>query len=117
MMTAKRFKLQAEDIRPIAPGRGACFATDRIAVHGEKVRFMYREQPDKEIDSGWRFMSGSESQDYMDDPGNTAIYDVNTIANYDADIVPFLDAPVGAAFERDDPSGPFVAVDFEPLPD
>jgi hypothetical protein len=27
------------------------------------------------------FMSGDETQAYMDDPANTDVYDVNTIAN------------------------------------
>jgi hypothetical protein len=74
---------------------------------------MYREAPDTELDSGWRFFSGEESQTYADDPGNFGLYDVNTVANYDAEIIPLLDAPIGAAFERD-ASGVFVLV---PPPD
>ena len=61
---------------------------------------MYREEPSDEIDSGWRFMSGKESQKYMDNPDNLAIYDVNTIANYSPDITELLDAPYQSAFER-----------------
>ncbi len=110
----KKFKLAAEQIRDIATGYGACLATDKITVNGERVRFMYREEPDNDIDSGWRFMSGTESDAYMDDPQNHAVYDVNTIANYDPDIVPLLGAPVGSAFERPDGER-FVEVhDFEP---
>jgi hypothetical protein len=79
---------------------------------------MYRESPDRDIDSGWRFMSGFEPDEYMSNPDNHAVYDVNTIANYDADIIPFLDAPVGSAFERKNGTGPFVEVhDFEPPTD
>lgn len=109
--TKKKFRLKAHEIKPVATGHGGCFATDMITVEGLPVGFMYREEPDDVIDSGWRFMSGHESQDYVDDPDNLAIYDVNTIANYDADIVPFLDAPVGSAFERVDGTGEFVEVD------
>ena len=107
----KKFALPADRIRPLVEGRGGCFATDMITVEGLKVGYMYREEPDFEIDSGWRFMSGRESQAYIDDAANLAIYDVNTIANYDPDIIPFLDAPVGAAFERQDGTGPFVAIE------
>ena len=99
-MTTKRFKIPGDQIKPVAPGRGACFATDHITVEGKPVGFMYREAPSDRHDSGWRFFSGSESQEYVDDPKNLAIYDVNTIANYDAAIVPLLDAPVGSAFGR-----------------
>jgi hypothetical protein len=112
----KKFFLSADQIRPLAKGHGACFATDRITVDGRSVGFMYREAPDRDIDSGWRFMAGDESQAYMDDPDNLAIYDVNTIANYDPEIIPFLDAPIGLAFERDD-SGAFVEVAYTPPDD
>ena len=61
---------------------------------------MYREQPDNDIDSGWRFMTGTESDAYMNDPQNHGVYDVNTIANYDPDVVPLLDAAIGSAFQR-----------------
>jgi hypothetical protein len=116
--TKKPFRLKAEEIVSLAEGRGACFATDMITCDGRKVAFMYREEPDRDIDSGWRFMSGYESDEYMNDPDNHAIYDVNTIANYDPDIIPFLDAPVGSAFERPGGDGDFVEVqDFEPRGD
>jgi hypothetical protein len=106
----KRFKLLPEQIEPIAEGRGSCIASDMITVDGNRVGWMYRERPDNPIDSGWRFFAGLESQDYADDSSKFAIYDVNTIANYDAEIVPYLDAPVGSAFERD-PNGRFVEVE------
>lgn len=113
--TKKPFQLCADQIKPIAIGYGGCIATDMITCGGRKVAFMYREATEREFDSGWRFMSGFESDEYMNDPDNHAVYDVNTIANYDADIIPFLDAPVGSAFERKNGTGPFVEVnDFEP---
>jgi hypothetical protein len=113
----KPFRLSADQIKPTATGYGGCYATDMITCGGRKVGFMYREQPDREWDSGWRFMSGYESDEYMSDPDNFAIFNVNTIANYDPDIVPFLDAPVGSAFERENGMGSFVEVPFEPPAD
>jgi hypothetical protein len=106
----KKFALRADQITPLAPNRGGCIATDMITVDGRKVGYMYREEPDNDMDSGWRFMSGRESQKYMDDAANHEVYDVNTVANYDPDIIPFLDAPAGSAFERQDATGPFVAI-------
>jgi hypothetical protein len=107
---SKKFLLRADEIQQIAPGIGACYASDHITVEGQKVGFMYREEPDNEVDSGWRFLSGSESQEYLDDSNNLQIYDVNTIANYDLGIVDFLSAPLGSAFART-ASGEFVAYD------
>jgi hypothetical protein len=111
----KQFRLRADQIRPLATGRGSCIATDMITVEGRKVAFLYRQSPDNGIDSGWRFMSGLESPEYMDDPANHAIYDVNTIANCDPEIIALLDAPIGSAFERMNGTGDFHEVfDFDP---
>lgn len=98
---SKSFKLAPDQIRPIAEGHGACIASDQILVGGAKVGYMYRERPDNEMDSGWRFLAGTESEAYMDDPANFGVYDVNTVANYDSEIVPLLEAPSGTAFARD----------------
>jgi hypothetical protein len=113
-MRQRQFRLRADEIKPLAEGRGGCFATDLITVHGRPVGFMYRQAPEFVSDSGWRFLAGTESQEYLDDADNLAIYDVNTIANYDPDIIPLLDAPAGSVFERAAGSGKFVAVDFDP---
>ncbi|MDA9494078.1 hypothetical protein XI08_34440 [Bradyrhizobium sp. CCBAU 11361] len=109
---SKHFAIATQDIRPLVPGKGACVASDRITVAGKRVGFMYREPADNASDSGWRFFSGEESQDFTDDPNNFEIYDVNTIANYDPDIIPFLDAPAYSAFERQSASSAFVRADF-----
>jgi hypothetical protein len=116
-MPEKRFRLRADEIRPMAPGRGYCFATDHITVDGSRVGYMYREHPDEASDSGWRFFSGQESDEYANDPANLAIYDVNTIANYDPEIIPLLDSPFGSAFARDGQSGRFLEELFSPLED
>jgi hypothetical protein len=79
---------------------GGCFATDKIIVEGMKVGYMYREVPDEPMDSGWRFFSGTETQEYVDDPYNTMMYNVNTIANYDKAIIPFLELPYDSHLER-----------------
>lgn len=75
-------------------------ATNKITVNGELVEFMYREEPEFDSDSGWRFLAGSETQDYVDVADNWAIYDTNTIANYDKSIIPYLDLPIGTELER-----------------
>jgi len=104
---SKRFKLSESEIEPVAVGHGGCIASDKITVDGYQVRFIYREAPDNEWDSGWRFLAGDEDDAYMSDPDNHAIYDVNTIANYDSSIIPFLNAREGSAFEKTRGGEPF----------
>jgi hypothetical protein len=97
---SKHFKLSADQIRPLATGRGGAIASDRITVDGRPVGYMYRTRSHNNLDSGWAFLAGDESEDYMAEANNHAIYDVNTIANYDPEIIPLLDAPVGSAYVR-----------------
>jgi hypothetical protein len=110
-MTTKKFAISGDAIRPLAPNNGACIASDRITVDGVPVGYMYREEPDNEIDSGWRFLAGDETDDYMDDSTKHDVYDVNTIANYDPEIIPLLDAPTGSEFARIAPGGPLELLD------
>jgi len=98
--SAKKFALDKELIKPLAKGFGGCIASDRILVDGCRVGYMYRQAPVDEVDSGWCFLAGDESDDYMANNANHGVYDVNTIANYDPDIVPYLDYETGSAFER-----------------
>jgi hypothetical protein len=100
MWTDKKFKLSAEQIVQLIEPMGGCIATDKITVDGELVHFMIREKPSFEHDSGWQFFSGTESQEYADNPDNLAIYKVNTIANLDRSIIPYLHLPVGSQLER-----------------
>ena len=97
---AKAFKIRGDQIRQVIPPMGSCYASERITVDGAPVGYMYREQPKNEYDSGWHFFAGDEPQEYSDDPEHFAIYDVNTICNYDPAIVPLLDAPLDSAFAR-----------------
>ena len=110
MARDKRYKLSRDDIRPLAMGRGGCVVSDRITVEGLPVGFMYRDKPRNDRDSGWAFLSGTEDDAYMNDPANHGIFDVNTIANYDPSIIPFLDSPVGSVFEKLPDAPDFVAV-------
>jgi len=110
-MKPKRLRLNIDQLRPLAEGYGSCFATDRITMKRKPVGFMYRQAPVNDTDSGWRFLAGDESDTYVTDPDNHGIYDVNVIANFDPDIIPFLDAPELSAFQRRDGSGA-----FEPVP-
>jgi len=102
-MKEKKWFLHANDIKELFDWDYAdgCIATDRILVDGYKVGYMYREEPDNEFDSGWRFQAGDEDDAYMDNASNHGAYKLNTLANYDPDIIPFLYSDYGSAFYRD----------------
>ena len=87
----KNFKLKAEDIKKLVSPMGGCIATDTITVDGLLVQ-------------------------YMDNSNNMGIYDVNTIANYDPAIIPYLNKPHGTSWQRVEGTDEFVEIeqpDFE----
>ena len=92
-----------------------CFASDKITKEGYKIGYMYREQPDDgKPDSGWRFLAGNEDDGYINNPDNLHFFSLNTICNYDTDIIPYINSHIGSAyirtsndtFEEDDGSKP-----------
>lgn len=100
----KNFKIKGENIKEILQWQGpsGAIATDKIMVEGCKVGYMYREEPVNNYpDSGWRFFQGEETDEYVNNIKNSGIYDLNTICNYDPDIIPFLTSDYGTSYYRD----------------
>lgn len=97
------------------PNGEGCIVSDRITKEGFKVGYMYREAPDEDNpDSGWRFLAGNEDEAYMNESSNHSVFSINTICNYDRDIIPYIHAEIGSVyiqtgsntFEIDDGSKP-----------
>lgn len=86
---------------------GYALASKLLVDNKLKVRFMYREEPDDASDSGWRFFSGDESDEYVSNPENIGLYSIETIAQIDPDIIPLLNNDIGTAFERESGEKPF----------
>lgn len=100
-------KIKVEDlIEWNEPNGAGCMVSDRITKEGFKVGYMYREQPSEQNpDSGWRFMAGNEDDEYMNNtnnPNNHHIFAINTICNYDKDIIPYIHSKIGSCYIRVD---------------
>ena len=98
----------------IATRRVGCSVSKMVRVAGHPVGFLFRETPRDDRDSGWHLLAGPESAEYMADPANHAVYDLDSICEDHPEILPLLDAPVGSAFRRDRASGRFVEIEFAP---
>jgi hypothetical protein len=109
-MKSSKFLLREEDIRDLVPGMGYSIVSNKITVEGLPVGFMYREERMDKEDSGWRFLSGTEDETYLDDPDNSKALAVNVVANYDPAIIPYLKSRVGTELERVEGSNEFTAI-------
>ncbi len=76
---------------------------------GHPVGYLYREKPDAEADSGWRVLSGEETQEYADDPANFAMYNASTLVEVAPEVWELLGDDFPVEYERDS-SGFFVKV-------
>ncbi len=77
------------------------FITKKVLEEKSEIGFAYREQPDNETDSGWRFFSGNESQEYVDNVDNIIVLSINEIIQLDESIKTILNNEINTAFEKE----------------
>jgi hypothetical protein len=90
-----------------------CYVTNRILDDGRPVGYLYREEPDREGDSGWRIAANDESEEYMDDSNNLAYVSLGAVLSKDGSFRHLLEAPSGSAFIRNTHTGKFESVPDE----
>ncbi|MDL2243663.1 DUF2185 domain-containing protein [Bacteroidales bacterium OttesenSCG-928-J19] len=72
------------------------------AIENDHIGFCYRDYPELNLDSGWRFLFGDEDEDYLDNPTNSeAIYPEFALTINPA-LDTILSAPIGSEFEWDE---------------
>lgn len=90
-----------------------CIVSNKILFDGEKVGYMFRDEPESEVDSGWRIYSGTESEEYLEDYKKNVTYtNLNTVCNYDKSIIPIIKSSYRTAFRRNE-NNEFMEVPYE----
>jgi len=83
-----------------------CFVNNQILYDGEFANYIYREEPmedDEErdyVDTGWRLMTGKETDEYMDNPDNFSFVSLGAVLSRDDSIIDILESEIGSSFER-----------------
>lgn len=88
---------------------GYIIASHEVASKRRLIGYLYRESPNRPLDSGWRVFAGDETQEYADDPRNFSLYNASTILEIDPSIGVLLSLPAPVAFTRT-PEGEFAKV-------
>lgn len=86
---------------------GYIIASHHVMKDGKPIRFMYREAPDNELDSGWRVFSGEETQAYADEASNFSMYNASTVVQQEPAIAELLVHNYPIAFELDGDTGQY----------
>ena len=76
------------------------YITRKLLEENKEVGFAYREKPDNETDSGWRFFTGEEDQEYVDNPDNIIIIPIDEMLEKDGSIKTILDSEYQTAYEK-----------------
>jgi len=100
--------LDPEKLEELVNLPGYSIVSNHILVDGLPILFMYRESPVEEEDSGWRFLSGQEDQNYLDEVENSRFIGLNTVANMEKRVIPHLNLKKGTELERENADGEFV---------
>jgi len=90
---------------------GYVTVSNRVMIDGARVRYLYREPPDSDDDSGWRVFSGDESQEYADDPSNFALYNASTLLAQAPEVRAVIGHPYPVEFEWSDVDERFMSIE------
>ena len=84
-----------------------CFVTNKILQDGQKIGCVYREEPDTPEDSGWRFLAGDETDEYMENSDNIAFVSIGAVLSQDDSVISLLEEPCGSTFQKSAESNEF----------
>ena len=85
-----------------------CFVTNKVLYDNAPINYIYREEPmekDEErdyVDTGWRILSGDESDEYMDDSENISLVSLGAVLSKDDSFIELLESDIGTNFERNE---------------
>lgn len=96
---------------------GGLMVSKLITEKGNKPMFMYREKRTINEDSGWRIFAGFETDEYLENHENFAIYNPSTILKIDSSIQNLLLKGVGSVYERKDEKSEWYKVEDYELED
>lgn len=113
----KNARLTQDEIKKF-PSLGGLVITKQVIDEQMPPRFVLKDKPGNEHDSGWVIFSGMESDEYTDNPDNFGIYDAKTLLSIHpspklAEIL--LNGWIGSVFEYDEDEKRWYDVDDYPL--
>lgn len=101
---------------PLAKYAHRCLVSRSVLEGDKAVGYLFRVDSLGEfkkgiVDSGWRILSGDETQDFLEQPDSSAFVALGVLLNRDERLLPLLDAPVGSAFEWNEAQQRFESVE------
>jgi len=80
------------------------------ALRTDHIGYCYRDYPETNIDSGWRFLYGDEDEDYLDNPTNSETVYPDDMLSISPALEVILAAPINSEFEWDEELEAYVEI-------
>ena len=74
---------------------GGCVASKNLLNKYGHLKWCFREKPINDIDTGWRFLSNIDTEEYINDSENLVICSINSIVQLEPAILSIMHLPVG----------------------
>ena len=74
---------------------GSCIVTKSLLNSETNFRWLFREEPLNNIDTGWMAFGDSDNDEYVNDPKNLTVVDLNTLINIEPTILNVYEMPIG----------------------
>ena len=74
---------------------GSCIVTKSLLNGESNFRWLFREEPLDNIDTGWMAFGDSDNDEYVNDLKNLSVVDLNTLINIEPTILNVYEMPVG----------------------
>lgn len=90
---------------------GLCIVSKRIINGESKLKWLLREKPIENKDTGWRFFSIDDDTDYINNENNLQLCDYNVVANIEPAIIGTYFLPVGSDLQLVSENGKLIFYD------
>ncbi len=95
--------MESEEAQNIKPENIKPYAfVSKLALDNQFVGYCYREYPETKIDSGWRFMHGTEDEEYLDEQENCISIYLEEVLSINPKLKEIFDSPVSSEYEWDE---------------
>lgn len=72
-----------------------CIVSNNILSEKGELKWCFRESPVNNMDSGWRFLSSIDTDEYLADANNSSVCSLDTIVQIEPAILAVINLPVG----------------------
>lgn len=80
---------------------GGCIVTKSLYEGTSKLKWIFREEPVNPVDNGWRAIGDSDTEEYINTPGNNLVVDFDRLVEIEPAVLAIYEMPVGTDLEFD----------------